>query len=164
MNLIWLLDHYRPPAGEWADWQRVETVLSGRNFIDVRRALLDVDYPAFRKDELLSALIRVGQHECVDAKTAVVACLLPGLRRIVGRYQDLLGPHDAWGELVAALWQQLASYDPERRLTESLRTSFGTLLAASFGGCVRSASGATKSIPRGQLTRGRPGTIRVSWT
>jgi hypothetical protein len=115
MDPVLLLDHYRPNAEQWTDWQRVEAVLIGLDFTGVRRALLDRDYPTVRKDALLSALIRLGQHHSVDAKTAVVACLLPGLRRIVARYQDLLGRDDTWGELVTELWQQLTTYDLERR-------------------------------------------------
>jgi hypothetical protein len=112
---VLLLDQFRPHDRQWLEWQRVESVLVGLDFTGVRRALLDHDYPAVGKDALLSALIRRGQHRSVDAKTAVVACLLPGLRRIVARYQDLLGRNDTWGELITELWQQLTTYELERR-------------------------------------------------
>jgi hypothetical protein len=110
------LDLYAPPGARWNQWQRHAPALGGFDFAGLRRELLDRDVSAGRKDELLAALIRCardGQDD--DARLAVIVCLLPGLRRIAGRYGDILGRDDAVAELVADLWEQLGTYDVARR-------------------------------------------------
>lgn len=112
------LDANQPSPAKWADWQRHEPVLDAVDFPGLRSALLNRDNPEHHKDELLGALIRLGQSQLDvdgDARMATIACLLPGLRRVVRRYQDILGPCDAWAELVIALWEQLGTYDLDRR-------------------------------------------------
>ena len=112
------LDANQPSPAKWADWQRHEPVLDAVDFPGLRSALLNRDNPEHHKDELLGALIRLGQSQLDvdgDARMATIVCLLPGLRRVVRRYQDILGPCDAWAELVIALWEQLGTYDLDRR-------------------------------------------------
>jgi DNA-directed RNA polymerase specialized sigma24 family protein len=110
------LDGYEPPRYLWRQWQRHEPALGGHEFRALRPVLLDRDVPADRKDAVLAALIRCGQRGPDDAaRLAVIVCLLPGVRRIAGRFADILGWHDALAELLVSLWQQLECLDVDRR-------------------------------------------------
>ncbi|MGH9228306.1 MAG: hypothetical protein ACRD07_06150 [Acidimicrobiales bacterium] len=110
------LDNYEPPRSLWRQWQRHEPVLGGQDFRTLRRELLDRHVSADRKDAVLAALIRCGQRgPDDDARLAAIVCLLPGVRRIAGRFTEILGWHDAVAELLASLWQQLECFDLDRR-------------------------------------------------
>lgn len=110
------LDRFEPLASLWLEWQRMEPVMDGYEWARFRQALLDWDSAPERKDALLSALVRLGQqHSDADAKTAVTVCLLPGLHRLARRYEDLLGTHEVWAELLAGTWAHVDTYDLARR-------------------------------------------------
>lgn len=110
------LDSYEPPASCWMDWQRSEPVLARCDFAGLRRMLLDRGTEPVHKDALLRALLGIAQHRSDrHATTAVVVCLLPGLRGIARRYQDLLGPDDVWAEILSDAWMRSTTYDTARR-------------------------------------------------
>lgn len=110
------LDSYEPPARCWADWQRWQPVLARYDFAGMRHTLLDRAIEPRLKDALLAALLRIGQQRADrHATTAVVVCLLPGLRGLARRYRDLLGHDDAWAEVLAGAWAQAGSYDTAQR-------------------------------------------------
>lgn len=111
------LDNFRPCPRTWADWQQDDARLAGLDFMRLRRRLLDRGVPNAEKDALLAALICRCQRNPDDgqARTAVIVCLLPGLRSIVRRYQDILGRSDAWAEVVSSLYVLAHAYDLARR-------------------------------------------------
>jgi hypothetical protein len=110
------LGAYQPPMTRWRQWQREESVLADHDFAAVRRELLDRRVARERKDEILAALIRRAQQgRDDDARLATIVCLLPGVRRLAGRFGDVLGWHDALAELLASLWIQLEALDLDRR-------------------------------------------------
>jgi DNA-directed RNA polymerase specialized sigma24 family protein len=110
------LDSYEPPANCWSDWRRCQPVLARYDFAGLRHALLDRATEPVHKDALLGALLRIGQHRADGhATTAVVVCLLPGLRGLARRYRDLLGPGDVWAEVLAGAWAHASIYDTARR-------------------------------------------------
>lgn len=108
------LEQFEPEVGRWVRWQDIEPTLRGRCFSDVRSELMARRTPWDRKDDLLGALVRVGQVE-EEARVAVIVCLLPGVRAAGRRFGGALGFDDAYGELVAALWARVGTYDVERR-------------------------------------------------
>ena len=132
--IVTQLDAYQPPTARWRQWQRDEPILNGHEFAAVRRTLLDRQVSSDRKDEILAALIRRAQRtRDDDARVATIVCLLPGLRRIAGRFGVILGRHDALAELLASLWSSLEHFDLDRRCDRIA----GRLLA---GGAQRLAS------------------------
>lgn len=109
------LDAYQPPVARWSRWQVDEPILAGQDFAEIRRKLLDRNVAQERKDGILAALIRCDRRAGSDARLAAIACLLPGARRVAGRFGDILGWPDAMAELVASLWIQLGRFDLDRR-------------------------------------------------
>jgi DNA-directed RNA polymerase specialized sigma24 family protein len=105
---------YRPSAECWTGWQRVEPALQGFDYVDVRRRLLDREFPPKQKDALLLALVRCARSDA-EAAMCVTACLYPGLSRIVHRYRDILYGDEAWSGLVEALIRRLRTFKPDRR-------------------------------------------------
>lgn len=110
------LHAYEPPMSRWRQWQRSEPAIGKRNFAAVRHELLDRAVPTERKDEILGALIRLGQHgPDDDARLATIVCLLPGARRLARQFGDILGWDDALAEVLASLLFQLEALDLDRR-------------------------------------------------
>jgi hypothetical protein len=109
------LDAYQPPVARWREWQLHEPILAGQDFAAVRRELMDRNVALERKDGILAALIRCDCRAGTDARLATIVCLLPGARRLAGRFGDILGWPDAMAELVASLWIQLGRFDIDRR-------------------------------------------------
>jgi hypothetical protein len=115
-GIVAALDGYQPSPGTWADWQRSEPALRSVDFSGLRGALLNRGNSGDSKDEVLRAVIRQSQGPHRDeSRLAIIVCLLPGLRCIARRYQDILGESDAWAELITVLWEQLDKYDLARR-------------------------------------------------
>jgi DNA-directed RNA polymerase specialized sigma24 family protein len=98
----------------WQQWGVDEPVLAGLRFFELRRLLLDRATPPERKDDLLAALIRVAQAEpdADEPMMVIIVCLLPGLRQIARRYDDII---DAWAELLVAVIYVVRRYDLDRR-------------------------------------------------
>jgi hypothetical protein len=90
----------RPPRRRWQAWTTLEPVLAGLSWQQVRGELRHGS-PA-RQDELLAALVRIARHDA-EAVTAVVACLVPGLRARIARYAPGLPTDDAWAIAVAGV-------------------------------------------------------------
>jgi DNA-directed RNA polymerase specialized sigma24 family protein len=112
------LRHYQPRGGAWRQWQGTEPTLQGHDFVSLRALLLDRTCSPERKDDLLGALVRIGQTPGparTEARFALLACLLPGLRRIASSCRDALGDDEVWAELGLAAWLLLDRYDLDRR-------------------------------------------------
>lgn len=109
------LASYRPTDARWRRWQGCESILLPYDFDELRRVLLLRTVAATDKDRLLAAFIRLDQQNAEgEARTAILACLLPGLRCIVRDYQDILAD-DAWSEVLAVCWEQAGRYDLRRQ-------------------------------------------------
>ena len=116
MMIVDQLRAYEPPAAQWAMWKQHEPGLALYDFALLRLTLMDRSVPPSQKDELLGALIRLGQDTMFsESRTATIVLLLPGLRHVAVRYQHALGSQDTWAELIAATWELLGRYDLERR-------------------------------------------------
>ena len=98
----------------WKTWSACEPVLARWDLLTLRRALVASSTSFDERDGLLAALLRIGARD-EHARLAVLACLLPGLRRAVRRFGSGLEPDDAWAELIAAMWRLMGSYDLGRR-------------------------------------------------
>lgn len=103
---------YRPSAERWLAWQLVEPALQGVDYVEVRRRLLDREFPPEQKDALLLALVRCAPTDA-EAAMCVTACLYPGLSRVVHRYRDILERDEAWSSLVEALIRRLRTFNPD---------------------------------------------------
>lgn len=110
------LDSYEPPVTCWSDWRRCQPMLARYDFAGLRQALLDRATEPAHKDALLAALLWIGQRGADrHATTAVVVCMLPGLRGLARRHRDLLGPDDVSAEVLAGAWAQASTYNIARR-------------------------------------------------
>lgn len=109
------LETFVPRTALWQRWQHVEPILMGQDFPAVRRDLLDRAVPPDHKDELLAALIRLSRtSDDGEARIATIACLLPGARKLAGRFVRVLGWDDALAEVIAALWVALDRIDLDK--------------------------------------------------
>lgn len=109
------LERYRPTRRQLADWAAREPDLAGAGagVAELRAGQLDPAVPLAVKDRRLRALIRLARTDS-DALTALLACLLPVLRTLAGRYRGSLGD-DAWPAAVEALCVAVRSYPLDRR-------------------------------------------------
>jgi DNA-directed RNA polymerase specialized sigma24 family protein len=105
------LDRYRPTRRQMADWAAREPDLAG--VAELRAGQLDPAVPLAVKDRRLRALIRLARTDG-DALTALLACLLPLLRTLAGRYRPSLGD-DGWPAAVEALCVAVRSYPLDRQ-------------------------------------------------
>jgi hypothetical protein len=90
----------RPPRRRWRAWTTTEPALAGLSWQRLRDELRHG--PPARQDELLAALVRIARHDA-EAVTAVVACLVPGLRARIARHAPGLPTDEAWAIAVAGV-------------------------------------------------------------
>jgi DNA-directed RNA polymerase specialized sigma24 family protein len=107
------LDRCRPTRRQLAAWAEREPDLAGVGFDELRAGQLDPAVPLAVKDRRLRALIRLARTDR-DALTALLACLLPLLRTLAGRYRRSLGD-DAWPAAVESLCTAVRSHPLDRQ-------------------------------------------------
>jgi hypothetical protein len=112
LDLETALERTTPTRAQWHAWTRREPALAGLTYGDLRRVLRTGGQD--RKDELLGALIRTTQAD-PGAFGVVAACLLPGLRRRIGRYAPTLDRQEALAVMVDALYEAVEAYDTAER-------------------------------------------------
>lgn len=100
-----------PTRRQWQAWGRHEVALRGISYERLRAELAPGRRSRPRADLLLAALWRVARHDR-EAGRILLACLLPGLRAIVSRFQRTVGYDEAFAIAVAALWERIARFDP----------------------------------------------------
>jgi DNA-directed RNA polymerase specialized sigma24 family protein len=100
-----------PTRRQWLAWVRREPVLVGMSYEQLRTELTPGHSSSARADVLLAALWRLTRHDR-EAGRLLLACLLPGVRAIAGRYRCSLGHEEAFAVAVAALWERIARFDP----------------------------------------------------
>jgi DNA-directed RNA polymerase specialized sigma24 family protein len=109
-----------------------EPALAGLDLAAVRALLLDRATSYADRDVLLAALLRLARTDA-DAATAVVVCLLPGLRRALRRLSVGVDRRDVDAELVAQTYVRVVDYDlgrrPERIAANLLLDALGRTLA-----------------------------------
>jgi hypothetical protein len=105
------LEQARPARRRWRAWTNDEPALVGLSWQGLRYELRHG--PPDRQDELLCALIRVARSDG-EAKTALAACLVPGIRARIARYAPGLPPDDAWSVAVEGLCAAIGAGDVPR--------------------------------------------------
>lgn len=100
-----------PTRRQWTAWARQERVLRGITYEQLRAELTPGRSSRPRADALLAALWRLARHDR-EAGRILLACLLPGVRRIVARYGRSLGQDEAFMTAGVALWERIARFDP----------------------------------------------------
>lgn len=109
------LSRWTPPRGAMARWQEREPALADVPDLDALAAhLLDRGTPHDARDDLLAALVRLARADG-DAATAVIVCLLPGIRRHAHRMAATGSRGDACAEMVAQTLAHVRRYDLRRR-------------------------------------------------
>ncbi|MGH9152392.1 MAG: hypothetical protein ACRD03_08360 [Acidimicrobiales bacterium] len=101
------VERQRPSRRQWRTWTRHEPGLAGLDYDRMRDELRHGT--ADRKDELLTALVRLAQRN-PEVVAVVVACLLPGLRALVGRHARGLEKAEALAVAVAGLCESIAHH------------------------------------------------------
>ena len=117
MNVLDALENAPVPSRRrFRAWAATEPVLASLDFAGLRQVLLDdrppVDYE--RRDELLSALLRLSRTD-KQAGEALVVCLLPGVKAKLRRHGRGMDPDEAAAVIIAALWRRIRSYPLDRR-------------------------------------------------
>lgn len=108
------LERWTPGTATTHRWASAEPSLAGLDFDATLRLLHDRNTPHDRKDDILTALVRLAASD-PDAATAVVVCLLPGLKAIARRLHGRCSSGELWGELLTQLLEHVHRYDLERR-------------------------------------------------
>jgi hypothetical protein len=105
------LEHTTPTRRQWRAWADAQPALRG---LDHDRLRDELQAGAqHRKDELLATLVHLAQHGPHPnlAVLVVTACLLPGLRHLIGRYARRLDRQEALQVLVTALCEHIPTFD-----------------------------------------------------
>ena len=120
-DLCDVLAGWTPPAGRFAAWSAREPILAGYDLPTLTIRLLDPATEPAERDALLIALVRLARED-PDAATAVVVCLLPGVRRHAHRLARTLpgiagsaARDDVCAEMIAQTLAHVRTYDLTRR-------------------------------------------------
>jgi hypothetical protein len=102
----------RPTRRQWRAWTRREPVLECLTYEQLRSELdIATGTSRARSDALLGALWRLARCD-PDAGGVLLACLLPALGSVAGRYRRTLGYEEAMSVAAAAVWDRVARFDP----------------------------------------------------
>lgn len=115
MTLCAALESWAPPDGRLATWSLMEPALSDLDFGGLIAELHDRSTANERKNALLAALIRTASGGDEQAVTAVVVCLLPGVKTLARRLVGSAEQAELWSELVMQLVAHVRRYDLHRR-------------------------------------------------
>jgi DNA-directed RNA polymerase specialized sigma24 family protein len=109
------LARWSPPADRLAAWQVREPILAGYDLPTLAANLLAPQTGHEERDAILSALVRLARDDDAAA-TAVVVCLLPGVRRHAHRFSRTPADRDdVCAEMVAQTLAHVRAYDLRRR-------------------------------------------------
>ena len=129
-----VLDGVVPVQASWQRWCAREPALDQPEFHALRLELMNRATSYDRRDTLLAALVRIAKDDH-DAQVVIVAVLMPGLRKAVGRYGQFLEIEERWATILLGLCERLDRYDLERRphhvASNLLWDATAVLLAAS---------------------------------
>lgn len=106
---------WSPSTSTTRAWSIREPALGDLDLPALTAILLDPATSHRRRDDLLGALVRLAPDDA-DAATAVVVCLLPGLRRMVRRLDaGTVELGELWSELLVQTIVHVRGYDLARR-------------------------------------------------
>lgn len=108
------LETWSVPPSRLRSWAASQPALAADDFAQLRETLLGKQTSYSRKDEILAALIRISRTDS-EAVTAVVVCLLPGVRLLIRRLSIGFDVDEVRAELLSHLVARIRAYDLARR-------------------------------------------------